>query len=267
VTHAGGAQALEVARRDRIGAGGEGGQEPQRGVRPRVTSGAVAQCLLDGLAIARLARVLGVTGDAELARFWVETKAANSSRSAKYYTVTHWRMAWVGFGIVELVAFAATAWAFWRGRQMVIACLLVTGTPLLCRDAWFVVVLDLQAGGMWLSIALAVVIELPRALLLLYAACRLVRLSALVAVSEREQACAVGKAALKNVTASGGALPSRQSTTRKERSASLRCGSDRGTGTAPGSWAGRGGSPGHRHHQDARQGRAGAPGGRGAGGR
>jgi hypothetical protein len=117
VTHAGGAQALEVARRDRIGAGGEGGQEPQRGVRPRVTSGAVAQCLLDGLAIARLARVLGVTGDAELARFWVETKAANSSRSAKYYTVTHWRMAWVGFGIVELVAFTATAWAFWRAAR------------------------------------------------------------------------------------------------------------------------------------------------------
>ena len=29
-------------------------------------------------------------------------------------------------------------------------------------------------------------------------------------------------------------------------------GSDRGAGTASGSWAGRGGSPGHRHHQDAR---------------
>jgi hypothetical protein len=39
---------------------------------------------------------------------------------------------------------------------------------------------------MWLSIALAVVIELPLAFLLLNAACRLIRLSALVAVSERD---------------------------------------------------------------------------------
>jgi hypothetical protein len=39
---------------------------------------------------------------------------------------------------------------------------------------------------MWLSIALAVVIELPLAFLLLNAARRLIRLSALVAVSERE---------------------------------------------------------------------------------
>jgi len=92
-------------------------------------------------------------------------------------------MAWVGFGIVELAAFAATAWAFWRGRQIVIACLLVTGTPLLCCDAWFDVVLDLQTSGMWLSIALAVVIELPLAFLLLNAARRRIRLSALVAAS------------------------------------------------------------------------------------
>jgi len=86
---------------------------------------------------------------------------------------------------VELAAFAATAWAFWRGRQMVIACLLVTGT-LLCCDAWFDVVLDLQTSGIWLSIASAVVIELPLAFLLLNAARRLIRLSALVAVSERD---------------------------------------------------------------------------------
>src|SRR5215470_751461 len=47
--------------------------------------------------------------------------------------------------------------------------------------------------------------------------------------------------------------------------ASLRHGCDRGAGTAPCSRAGRGGSRGHRHHQDARQGRAAARGGREAG--
>ena len=46
--------------------------------------------------------------------------------------------------------------------------------------------MDLQTSGMWLSIALAVGLELPLAFLLLNAARRLIRLSALVAVSERE---------------------------------------------------------------------------------
>src|SRR6185312_12746587 len=39
-----------------------------------------------------------------------------------------------------------------------------------------------------------------------------------------------------------------------------------GTGTLPGSWAGRGRSRGHRHHEDAGQGHAVARGGRGTGG-
>jgi len=98
------------------------------------------------------------------------------------YTATHWRLAWVGFDIVLLAAFAATGWAFWRGRQIVIACLLVTGT-LLCCDAWFDVILDLRTSDMWMSIASAVVIELPLAFLMFNTARRLIRLSALVAMS------------------------------------------------------------------------------------
>ncbi len=98
------------------------------------------------------------------------------------YTATHWRLAWVGFDVVLLAAFAATGWAFWRGRQIVIACLLVTGT-LLCCDAWFDVILDLRTGDMWMSIASALVVELPIALAMFSAARRLIRLSALVALS------------------------------------------------------------------------------------
>ena len=96
---------------------------------------------------------------------------------------THWRLAWIGFDIVLLAAFAATGWAFWRGRQIVIACLLVTAT-LLCCDAWFDVILDLGTGGMWMSVASAVVVELPLAFLMFSAARRLIRLSALVAMGE-----------------------------------------------------------------------------------
>jgi hypothetical protein len=93
----------------------------------------------------------------------------------------YWRAAWVGFDIVLLFCFAATGWAFWRGRQIVIACLLVTAT-LLCCDAWFDVILDLGTSGQWVSIATALVVELPIAFLMFAAARRLIRLSALVAV-------------------------------------------------------------------------------------
>lgn len=101
------------------------------------------------------------------------------------YTATHWRLAWVGFDIVLLAAFSATGWAFWRGRQIVIACLLVTAS-LLCCDAWFDVILDLGTSGIWMSIASAVVVELPLAFLMFSAARRLIRLSALVAMGEAD---------------------------------------------------------------------------------
>jgi hypothetical protein len=96
----------------------------------------------------------------------------------------YWRGAWVGFDIILLLAFAATGWAFWRGRQIVIACLLVTGT-LLCCDAWFDVILDLGSGDIWTSVASALLVELPMAFLMFNAARRLIRLSALFAVSQR----------------------------------------------------------------------------------
>ena len=99
------------------------------------------------------------------------------------YTATHWRLAWVGFDIALLAAFAATGWAFWRGRQIVIACLLVTAT-LLCCDAWFDVILDLGSSGVWVSIASAIIVEIPLAVVMFNAARRLIRLSALVAMSE-----------------------------------------------------------------------------------
>jgi hypothetical protein len=102
----------------------------------------------------------------------------------RHYTATQWRFAWVGFDLVLLAAFALTGWAFWRGRQVVIACLLVTGT-LLCCDAWFDVILDLGTSGIWGSLASAAVIELPLAFLMFRAARRLIRLSTLVAMGSR----------------------------------------------------------------------------------
>ena len=97
------------------------------------------------------------------------------------YVATHWRLAWVGFDFVLLAAFALTGWALARGRQIVIAGLLITAT-LLCCDAWFDVILDLRTDDMWLSIASAVFVELPLAFMLLNAARRLIRMSALAAI-------------------------------------------------------------------------------------
>ena len=102
----------------------------------------------------------------------------------RQYTATHWRFAWVGFDVMLLIAFALTGWGFWRGRQMVIGCLLVTGT-LLCCDAWFDVILDLGTKGIWQSIASAAFIELPLAYVMFRAARHLILLSALVAMSAR----------------------------------------------------------------------------------
>jgi hypothetical protein len=99
----------------------------------------------------------------------------------QHFTAVHWRLAWVGFDMVELAAFALTAWAFWRGRQIAIALLLITAT-LLCCDAWFDVVLGLSKRGELFSIGSAVLIELPLAFLMLNAARRLIRMSALAAV-------------------------------------------------------------------------------------
>jgi hypothetical protein len=95
----------------------------------------------------------------------------------------HWKGAWVGFDVILLLAFAATGWAFWRGRQIVIAFLLITGT-LLCCDAWFDVILDAGSSDVWGSVASAVLVELPLAFIMFNAARRLIRLSALLAMSE-----------------------------------------------------------------------------------
>jgi hypothetical protein len=126
---------------------------------------------------ARLAALFAVVTCSVLAA-WIVVLVLTLHRD---FTSTHWRLAWVGFDLVELTGFALTGWALWRGRQIAIACLLVTGT-LLCCDAWFDVILDLRTSGVWLSVASAVFIELPIAFLMFNAARRLIRMSALAAM-------------------------------------------------------------------------------------
>src|SRR6478735_1464673 len=92
------------------------------------------------------------------------------------YTSHDWRGVWVGLDLAELAGFAATAWAAWHQRQVLIVLMNVTGTLLVC-DAWFDLALAYGSPGFMMSLASALLVELPLALLLFTSARRLVRVT------------------------------------------------------------------------------------------
>jgi hypothetical protein len=92
------------------------------------------------------------------------------------YRAGGWRAAWVGFDIALLLTFAATAWAAWRRRQVLIVCLMVLAT-LLCCDAWFDITLDWGTSGFTVSVLSAALLELPLAAVAVIGARRLLRLT------------------------------------------------------------------------------------------
>lgn len=93
-----------------------------------------------------------------------------------HFTASHWRAVWVGLDIAELAGFAATAWAAWHQRQILIFFMIMTGTLLLC-DAWFDMALDYGSSGFTESVLTAALVELPLAFMLFAAARRLVRVT------------------------------------------------------------------------------------------
>ena len=68
-----------------------------------------------------------------------------------HFDAHHWRALWVNFDVLLLAAFAATAWAIWRERQVLILLLMLTGT-MLCCDAWFDVGTSLETSGLVASL-------------------------------------------------------------------------------------------------------------------
>src|SRR5579863_8366528 len=92
------------------------------------------------------------------------------------YTASDWRAVWVGLDIAELLGFAATAWAAWHQRQILIFCMIITGTLLVC-DAWFDLTLSYGSSGFTDSILSAVLAEFPLAFLMCAGAGRLVRVT------------------------------------------------------------------------------------------
>ena len=94
-----------------------------------------------------------------------------------FYRTGSWRGAWVGFDVALLAAFVVTGWAAWRRRQVLVISLIVLSTLLFC-DAWFDVVLDTRTTDFWASVASALLVELPLAVLAAAMARRLLRLTA-----------------------------------------------------------------------------------------
>jgi hypothetical protein len=147
-------------------AGGRGGAEPHSSRRRKIALVVIIVCCV----------ALGI---------WTGVLAVTLPR---YYRSGGWRGAWVGFDIALLAALAATWWAAWRARQVLIVCLIVLATLLLC-DAWFDVVLDLRTPGFQLSLLSAVLIELPLAGLAIAGARRLLRLTiGMVTIPRGQQA-------------------------------------------------------------------------------
>jgi hypothetical protein len=91
-----------------------------------------------------------------------------------HFDAHHWRAVWVNFDVFLLAAFALTAWAIWRQRQVLILLLMIIGT-MLCCDAWFDVGTSLATSGFGISLLSAVLAELPLAFLAFAGARRLLR--------------------------------------------------------------------------------------------
>ena len=91
------------------------------------------------------------------------------------YVAKHWTLTWVGFDVVLIVMFAATAVLGLLRRQLVVIAAFSSGVLLLC-DAWFDIT-TANGHDRPVSIATALVAEVPIAILLISSALRLIRIT------------------------------------------------------------------------------------------
>jgi hypothetical protein len=91
------------------------------------------------------------------------------------YVAHNWEVTWVGFDILLLVFLGLTVLLAFLRRQLLVLSAFTCGVLLVC-DAWFDVV-TAAPNDLWVSIAIAVLVELPLAVLLVTGALRIVRLT------------------------------------------------------------------------------------------
>ncbi|MFE5034354.1 hypothetical protein [Streptomyces sp. NPDC056683] len=103
------------------------------------------------------------------------------------FEARYWPMVWVGFDVMLLVSLAGAGAAVWLRRQILVPMSFVAATLLVC-DAWFDVSLSWGRGDVWESMASAVLVELPLAVLLVMRARRVLKISARLAWQRLGQA-------------------------------------------------------------------------------
>ena len=91
------------------------------------------------------------------------------------YVANNWHVTWIGFDILLLVLMAATALLGYLRRQLLVLTAFTTGVLLIC-DAWFDV-MTASPDDRWFSVLIAVLGELPLAIILITGALRIVRLT------------------------------------------------------------------------------------------
>ncbi|MFF7986278.1 hypothetical protein ACFZDK_45450 [Streptomyces sp. NPDC007901] len=89
--------------------------------------------------------------------------------------VHEWRLTWVGFDMLLIMALASTALLAWRRSRSVILYAHATAVLLIC-DTWFDISLDAGTEEVWTAGGLALVTELPLAAFLIYRAHSLIAL-------------------------------------------------------------------------------------------
>lgn len=97
-------------------------------------------------------------------------------RLPREYVANHWDLAWVGIDIAQVFMLGAAAWAAWRRRALLILFASCAGTLLLV-DAWFDVT-TARRGDFRQSLIMALLVEIPSALILFWVTRRAVGLLA-----------------------------------------------------------------------------------------
>jgi hypothetical protein len=118
-------------------------------------------------------RVGLIVGSVALLAPWIVNLAVSLPR---VYVAQHWDRTWVGFDVLLLVMLVGTGVLGWMRRQLVVLTSFASGLLLLC-DAWFDV-MTARSDDVGLSVATALLVELPLAVVLVVTSLQLLRLIA-----------------------------------------------------------------------------------------
>jgi hypothetical protein len=111
---------------------------------------------------------------------WTIGLAATLPRS---YLVANWPLAWTGFDVILLGCLATTAWTLHKQRHVAVQASMTTSALLFC-DAWFDILTAHSGFCRTVSVATAMLAEIPLALMLSVVSGRLLRANASAGVTD-----------------------------------------------------------------------------------